>query len=57
MAKLQNICSLTSFLPLYLEGDTLSLYMEMGEGDQLNIEETETWLKEAFTEGAFMTEI
>ncbi|XP_068237250.1 uncharacterized protein [Palaemon carinicauda] len=34
VAKLQKIVDLASFIPLYLEGDALALYLEMGDEDQ-----------------------
>ena len=33
VAKLQLVDDVASLLPLYLEGDALTLYMEMEEGD------------------------
>ena len=38
MAKLQQVDDVASLLPLYLEGDALTLYMEMEEDDQKQIE-------------------
>ena len=53
VAKLKKIGDLASFLPLYLEGDALSLYLEMNEEDQLNAARIEERLKDAFTDGEF----
>ena len=53
VAKLQKISDLASFLPLYLEGDALALYLEMTEDDQANADKIEARLKEAFTDGPF----
>ena len=53
VAKLQQVDDVASLLPLYLEGDTLALYMEMEENDQKQIEQIEARLKVAFTDGAF----
>ena len=52
--RLQHVDDVASLLPLYLEGDALALYMEMKEEDQKDISLIEAWLKEAFTDGAFM---
>ena len=54
VAKLAGITDLASFLPLYLEGDALAVYLEMSETDQLDAKEIETRLKEAFTDGPFI---
>ena len=51
VAKLQKIEDLASFLPLYLEGNALNLYLEMKEEDQANVNKIEEKLKAAFTEG------
>ena len=53
MAKLQNITDLASFLPLYLEGEVLALYLEMDSTDQVDIEEIEKCLKVAFSDDMF----
>ena len=53
VAKLQKITDLASFLPLYLEGEALSLYLEMDSTDQLDIEEIEKRLKVAFSDDMF----
>ena len=34
VAKLAKVTDLASFLPLYLEGDALAVYLEMSETDQ-----------------------
>ena len=39
-----------SLLPLYLEGDALTFYMEMEEDNQKQIKRIEAGLKEAFTD-------
>ena len=54
VAKLQKVSDLASFIPLFLEGDALALYLEMSEDDQTNAESIIARLKEAFTEGAFV---
>ena len=51
--KLQNITDLASFLPLYLEGEAIALYLEMDSTDQLDIEEIEKRLKVAFSDAMF----
>ena len=53
VARLQNMDDVASLLPLYLEGDALALYMEMEETSQRDIEQTESQLKETFTDNAF----
>ena len=45
VAKLQQVDNVASLLPLYLEGYTLALYMEMEEDDQKWIEKIEARLK------------
>ena len=54
VARLAKITDLANFLPLYLEGDALALYLEMGEMEQGNIHRIEAKLKEAFTDGPFV---
>lgn len=53
VAKLKKIEDRASFLPLYLEGDALALYLEMSDADQADVGKIEARLKQAFTEGAF----
>lgn len=53
VAKLQKISDLASFIPLYLEGDALALYLELSEEDQLSAEKIKEKLKTAFTDDAF----
>ena len=53
VARLQNVEDMASLLPLFLEGDTLALYMEIEEASQMDMEQIETRLKEAFTDNAF----
>lgn len=53
VARLMEIKDLASFIPLYLEGDALALYLEMSEEDQLKVEKIEDRLKEAFAQGRF----
>lgn len=54
VAKLQKITDLASFLPLYLEGDALALYLEMGDQDQADAAKIGARLKEAFSMGPFV---
>ena len=54
VAKLQKISDLASFIPLYLEGDALSVYLEMGESEQGDSEKIEAKLREVFTDGPFV---
>lgn len=53
VAKLMEIKDIASFMPLYLEGDALALYLEMSEGDQVDAGKIEGRLKEAFAQGRF----
>ena len=53
VTKLQKITDLVSFIPFFLEGDTLALYLEMSEEDQQDEEMIEVRLEEAFMEGPF----
>ena len=55
MMKLQNIADLDSLILLYLEGDALVLYLEMNKRKQTDIKKIEDRLKEAFTEGVFVS--
>ncbi|KAG1683689.1 putative uncharacterized transposon-derived protein F52C9.6 [Nymphon striatum] len=54
VAKLKKVEDLASFLPLYLEGDALALYLEMSEAEQVDADSIEQRLKEAFTDGPFV---
>ena len=53
VAKLKKIEDVANFLPLYLEGDALALYLEVREEDQSNATSIVERLKEAFTNGEF----
>ena len=53
VVRLQNVDDVTCLLTLYLDGDTLALYMEMEEASQRDIEQIESRLKEAFSDNAF----
>ena len=53
VAKLKKIDDIASFVPLYLEGDALALYLEMSDTDQTDIKKIESRLLQAFTEGPF----
>lgn len=54
VAKLQKIEDLASFLPLYLEGEALAMYLEMSTEDQNDAKKIEEKLKEAFCDDVFM---
>lgn len=54
VAKLQKISDLASFMPLYLEGNALAIYLEMEEEDQANAAKIEARLTEAFSDGPFV---
>lgn len=53
VARLQKIKDLASFLPLFLEGDALALYLQLSEEQQASASTVEAKLKEAFTDGTF----
>ena len=53
VAKLQKITDVASFIPLYLEGDALALYLELSEEDQESAVKIQEKLKVAFTDDAF----
>ena len=55
VAKLQKVQDLASFIPLFLHGDALALYLEMSNEDQVRAEQIEMRLVMAFTEGPFET--
>ena len=54
VARLQKITDLSTFIPLYLEGNALSIYLEMGESEQADAKKIEERLKEVFTDGPFI---
>ena len=53
VAKLQKVQDLVTFIPLFLHGDALALYLEMSNEDQVQVEQIEMRLVMAFTEGPF----
>ena len=53
VAKLQKVQDLASFIPLFLHGDALALYLEMSNEDQVRAEQIEMRLVMAFTKGPF----
>ena len=53
VAKLQKISDLSVFMPLFLEGDALAIYLELSPSEPASADIIETRLKEAFTEGPF----
>eukprot|EP00794_Sanderia_malayensis_P011568 gene11568-12763_t len=53
VAKLQKITDVATFLSLYLEGEALALYLEMGQMEQSDVEEIEKRLKVAFSDDIF----
>lgn len=42
VTKLQNVPNIATFLPLFQQGDVLSLYLEMSDEDQLDEDMIET---------------
>ena len=53
VSKLQKVQDLASFIPLFLHGDALALYLEMSNEDQLRAEQMEMRLVTVFTEEPF----
>lgn len=53
VARLQKVDDVASFLPLYLEGDALALYLQLSEKDQQDVSRIEQKLKEAFSDSPF----
>ena len=53
VAKLQKVQDLASFIPLFLHGDALALYLEMSNENQVRTEQIEMRLVTVFTEGPF----
>lgn len=54
VAKLSKIKDLATFIPLYLEGSALALYLEMSENEQGSADNIEDRLIEAYTDGPFV---
>ena len=53
VAKLQKVQDLANFIPLFLYGDALALYLEVSNEDQVQVEQIEMRLVTTFTEGPF----
>ena len=53
VAKLLKIEDVVTLIPMYLEGNVLVVYLEMGENDQADTESIEKRLQTVFLEGAF----
>ena len=53
VVKQQKVQDLVSFIPLFLHGDALALYLEMSNEDQVRAEQIEIRLVTAFAEGPF----
>ena len=54
VAKLANVTELHSFIPLYLEGDALAVYLEMKPADQEKACSICEMLLDVFTDGPFV---
>ena len=54
VAKLTKVTALADFIPLFLEGSALAVYLEMTVEEQSNADSIEEKLIEAFTDGPFM---
>jgi hypothetical protein len=55
VAKLQKITELADFIPLYLEGDALALYLELSDAEKADAQVIEKKLLSAFTDSAFVS--
>ena len=53
-SQVKKVTDLASFIPLFLEGDALALYLQLSDDEQSNAEIIIARLKEAFTDGAFI---
>ena len=51
VAKLTNVADVSSFIPLYLEGGALALYLELPEAKKADAEALKKELIKAFTDG------
>ena len=54
VAALKKIEDVAKFLPLYLEGHALAIYLEMDETDRQDPVKIKNRLKEAFCDGPFV---
>lgn len=54
VAKLSKIKDLAAFIPLYLEGNALAVYLEMTDSQQSSTEDIVKTLVEAFSDGPFI---
>ena len=54
VARLTNIKDVASFIPLYLEGGALAVYLEMDSEEQKQFDMIKKRLKEAFTDNEFV---
>lgn len=54
VAKLQKITNTACFIPLFLEGDALALYLQMEDSDQVVAKAIEEKLVGAFSDSAFV---
>ena len=54
VAKLTKVEDLAAFIPLYLEGGALAVYLEMGAAEKMKYACVETKLKEAFSDNMFV---
>ncbi|GFS18866.1 Zf-CCHC domain containing protein [Elysia marginata] len=54
VARLTKVTDLASFLPLYLEGNALAVYLEMGDKEKSDATVIKQKLIEAFTDSRFV---
>ena len=55
VASLSGITDLHSFLPLFLEGNALSIYLEMSDDDKKSASLIESRLKEVYSDSKFVS--
>lgn len=54
VASLKNIEDIAKFVPLFLEGDALALYLQLSDNERSNYQNIEKRLLEAFTDSPFV---
>lgn len=54
VAKLAGVTDLASFIPLYLDGSALAVYLEMDEKGQTNAMSIERRLREVYADGVYV---
>ena len=54
VAKLKKVDDVAEFLPLFLEGNALAMYLELSSSEQASADKIEAKLVEAFADGPFV---